>query len=74
MKQYMNLGRDSGVAAYETGAGSITVQFKTGKTYLYTNNSAGAAHVTTMQKLADNGRGLNSFISRNVRSGYERSW
>ncbi len=70
MEQYRNLGGDSGVAAYEIGPGSITVQFKDGAVYLYTNQSAGAASIAEMQRLARAGQGLNSYISRVVRKGY----
>lgn len=40
MERYKNLGRDSGVSAYEIGDDSITVQFSTGEVYLYTYRSA----------------------------------
>ena len=72
MEHYKNLGGDSGVVAYEIGQGSITVQFKDGSVYLYTNQSAGAASIAEMQRLAKAGQGLNSFISRVVKKGYVR--
>lgn len=67
MKPYANLGRDSNVIAYENGADYIIVQFATGywKTYTYTNASAGSSVIQHMQRLADGGQGLNSFISTN---------
>ncbi|AMC35759.1 hypothetical protein [Janthinobacterium sp. B9-8] len=70
MEVYMNLGRGSGVAAYEIGQGAITVQFKDGAMYLYNNQSAGQANIIEMQRLARAGQGLNSFISRVVRKAY----
>jgi hypothetical protein len=70
MEQYRNYGGDSGVAAYEIGQGSITVQFKGSSTYLYNNQSAGAANIAEMQRLAVAGQGLNSFILRVVRKAY----
>jgi len=72
MEHYKNLGGDSGVAAYEIGPGSITVQFKDGSVYLYTDQSAGAASIAEMQRLAKDGQGLNSFINRVVKKGYAR--
>ena len=72
MEHYKNLGGDSGVVAYEIGLGSIMVQFKDGSVYLYTNQSAGAASIAEMQRLAKAGQGLNSFISRVVKKGYVR--
>ena len=70
MKRYRNLGGDSNVAAYELGNGSITVQFNDGSVYLYTNQSAGQANIIELQRLAQVGQGLNSFINRYVRKGY----
>ena len=52
MERYKNLGGNSGVAAYEIGQGSITVQFKDGSAYLYTSQSAGMANLAEMQRLA----------------------
>lgn len=67
---YKNFGGASGVHGYEIGQGSITVQFRDGWTYVYTNLSAGAANITEMQRLAEQGQGLNSFIGRVVRTRY----
>ena len=71
MERYKNLGGDSGVSAYEIGAESITVQFNTGAVYHYTYRSAGSANIEKMKLLAVAGKGLNSFITRNVKKGYE---
>lgn len=70
MERYRNLGGDSNVAAFELGNGSITVQFNDGSVYLYTNQSAGQANIIELQRLAQVGQGLNSFINRYVRKGY----
>lgn len=72
MQDYQNLGGDSGVSAYEIHEDSISVEFKTGKVYEYSNGSAGSAHIENMKKLAIAGRGLNSYINTNpeVRNGY----
>lgn len=70
MERYMNLGGDSGVAAYEIGNDSIAVQFSDGAVYLYTSQSAGARNLAEMQRLAATGQGLNSFIRKVVRKGY----
>lgn len=71
MERYNNLGKNSGVSAYEIGAESITVQFSSGAVYLYTYKSAGSSNIEKMKLLAVAGKGLNSFIMRNVRKGYE---
>lgn len=74
MERYKNLGGDSSVVAYQLGEGEITVQFSDGWLYLYTTQSAGAANISEMQRLALHGCGLNSFIGRIVRKGYARKW
>jgi hypothetical protein len=74
MERYKNLGGDSGIAAYELGAGIIIVQFKDGWKYEYTSQSAGAGAIATMHRLAMAGQGLNSFISKTVRKGYSRKF
>jgi len=48
MERYQNLGGDSGVAAYEIGPDSITVQFREGSIYLYNNQSTGASNIQQM--------------------------
>lgn len=65
MEPYKNLGGNSGVLAYQIGNDYIKVQFKEGRwtLYVYTYQSAGLAAVETMKNLAQQGHGLNSFIS-----------
>ena len=67
---YGNLDGDSGVTAYRTGPGFILVRFVDGATYLYTDAATGARHVRHMQRLAETGRGLATYINRNVRGRY----
>lgn len=74
MERYKNLGGDSGVIAYEVGAGEITVKFSDGWHYLYSAQSTSQANIHEMQRLAELGRGLNSFIGRVVRKGFVRKW
>ncbi|MCX5807029.1 MAG: hypothetical protein NT010_13380 [Proteobacteria bacterium] len=71
MERYKNLGGDSGVLAYEIGDDSITVQFSTGRVYLYTHRSTSSANIEQMKLLAVAGKGLNSYISKYVKKGYE---
>lgn len=70
MDSYKNLGGDSGVIAYEIGVDFIKVQFKDGSLYLYNYHSAGNNNIEQMKRLAIEGRGLNSFISRVVKKMY----
>jgi hypothetical protein len=72
MKRYRNLSGDSGVAAYRAGQGFILVRFVGGDTYEYTEAATGAEHVRNMQRLAEAGRGLATYISRFVRERYAR--
>lgn len=70
MERYLNLGRDSNVAAYELGIDSITVKFNDGSVYLYTSQSAGRGNLAELQRLAQIGQGLNGYINRYVRKAY----
>jgi hypothetical protein len=72
MEVYKNRGGDSGVVGYEISPGAITVQFADGAAYLYTTQSAGATNPAQMQRLANAGSGLNSFIKRVVKKGYAK--
>jgi hypothetical protein len=72
MQRYGNQSRESGVVAYDIDAGRIIVQFRNGDRYLYTEDSAGAANIATMQALARTGRGLSTFISQHVHDRYAR--
>ena len=67
MTPYKNINDNSNVVAYSIGEESITVQFKSGTytVYTYTYESAGADVVETMKSLAQQGHGLNSYISKN---------
>jgi hypothetical protein len=72
MEPYENLGRRSGIVAYEVAFDSIAVQFRDGSVYLYTNASAGAGNISHMKSLARRGHGLHAFINRNVKDSYDR--
>ena len=70
MEEYNHSEGASGVKAYEVGHHSITLEFNDGRTYLYTYQSAGREVVEQMIKLAQEGKGLNSYVSRRVRAAY----
>jgi hypothetical protein len=72
MERYANLSGDSSVAFYEIGADFIRVQFSDGAIYLYNYGSAGAENIEHMKTLAQGGRGLGSFIIKNVKKRYAR--
>jgi hypothetical protein len=72
MEPYRNIGGDSGVTGYETGADFIRIQFSGGSIYLYTYASAGAYNIERMKTLALAGDGLTTFINATVRGSYAR--
>ncbi len=74
METYLNLSGESGVRMYEIGPDFITVQFKDGACYKYTYASAGRENIEHMKVLARAGRGLHSFIMKNVKDDYESKW
>jgi hypothetical protein len=74
LKRYGNRSGHSGVVAYAISADAIVVEFQDGWKYEYTKRSAGAVTITTMHRLAAAGRGLSTFISRQVRDAYERKY
>ena len=68
LQHYKNHGSNSGVTAYEIGDDYIKVEFADGPLYLYTYTSTGMREVEQMKKLAMDGKGLSTFISRHVRN------
>ncbi|KHS35163.1 hypothetical protein QT199_015165 [Xanthomonas phaseoli pv. phaseoli] len=70
MQRYGNRNGHSGVVAYPLADDAIAVRFRSGETYVYTADSAGAEVVATMQRLAAAGRGLSTYISQSVRDAY----
>jgi len=70
LKRYGNRSGDSGVTAYAIAGGAIVVEFTGGDCYLYDAVRPGPTHVHRMQELALAGRGLGTYISRNVRDHY----
>lgn len=76
MTPYLNLNGDSNIISYEVTATSIHVVFASGKwrNYLYDATKPGLAIVSQMKTLATQGHGLNSFISKSVRTNYAQKW
>ena len=76
MTPYKNLNGNSNVESYEIEADSITVQFTSGtcRYYLYTSQRPGTEIVGKMKVLAQQGYGLNSYITRVVKNNFERKW
>ncbi len=71
MQPYKNLSGSSGVQGYELGDDFIKVWFlNSDKFYVYNYVKPGKIKVMRMKKLAVSGKGLSTYISRNVRDTY----
>ena len=71
MDLYADIGRKSGVRAYEIGDDYIDVMFSSGAVYRYSYRSTGVAKIEEMKRLATQGQGLNSFIKKYANKNYE---
>lgn len=69
---YRNRGGRSGVRYFAVGPSFIRIWFKDGDGYEYDARQPGRAHVEEMRRLADEGRGLATYINRHVRENYAR--
>ena len=71
LKPYKNFSGKSGVLAFETGTDFINIKF-TDSHYIYTYNykKPGKKFVEQLKKLADDGKGLSTYISQEVRENY----
>lgn len=72
LQPYASRRHNSGVSAYHSGRDFIIIEFRDQRTYLYTHEKPGRAAVEAMQRLAAEGRGLATYISRHVRAHYAR--
>ena len=70
MNRYQNLGDNSGIRSYDITYDSITILFSDGGLYVYDYETTGVDRVEEMKRLARNGKGLNSFISRVIKKSY----
>ncbi|MCD8265226.1 MAG: hypothetical protein LUD02_14630 [Tannerellaceae bacterium] len=72
MQPYKNLSGRSGVRAYVIGADYILVLFIRGnRVYNYTYTKAGVQHVENMKRLAELGKGLNTYINKYARELFD---
>ena len=70
---YKSQSGDSGVISYELVQGGIILEFKHAKhRYLYDSASPGLIHVNAMRRLAAAGKGLTTYVSREVHEKYAR--
>jgi predicted transcriptional regulator len=71
MQPYKTKQQSTGVVAYEISDDSISLKFKDGSVYLYTNKSAGPGAIAEMKMLARKGAGLTTYINQHVREHYQ---
>jgi hypothetical protein len=71
-RRYHNVGGNSGVRSYAIGPSFIRVWFEDGGGYEYDDRRPGRAHVEAMKRLAEEGRGLATYINQHVRENYAR--
>jgi hypothetical protein len=69
-RRYGNRDGHSGVVAYALVGTGIAVRFVDGAIYLYDRDCPGPMHVARMKALAQDGRGLATYISRRVGRRY----
>lgn len=70
MKPYTS--PDSSIIGYDYWTDWISVQFQDWKIYTYTYQSAWAANIEEMKRLADQNDWLNSFIMTHVKKNYAK--
>lgn len=71
MTEYVAISGRSGIAGYDLFEDAITVYFKDGNQYTYSELSAGKFEVDQMKQLAQQGSGLNAFINKITKFSYE---
>jgi hypothetical protein len=71
MHAYKAYNHDTGVIAYQITDDGISLKFKDGSLYIYTNKSAGPLAIAEMKVLARNGAGLTTYINQHVRGHYQ---
>ena len=68
--RYKNLSGDSKVVRYERAKDAIIIHFKDCSTYRYTNQTADPANIKKMKELAAAGKGLGTFIDKNMKDRF----
>ncbi|WP_419803896.1 hypothetical protein [Terriglobus sp.] len=68
--QKYGAGRDTGVRAYALLPEAIALKFSDGSVYLYDAVAPGRVHVRAMQRLAERGSGLTTYVNQFVRERY----
>jgi hypothetical protein len=72
LKNYKDLSGGSGITGYQFLQNGIILQFKHKNSYLYDYKKPGKQHIEQMKMLAEKGRGLTTYINKNVRDNYSQ--
>ncbi len=72
MSRYKNVDGKSTVARYNITKDAVTIQFTDHSVYIYNNQSVGPETIGKMRTLALAGKGLGTFITKNVKDRYSR--
>ncbi len=65
--RYKNLGGKSTVARYQLEKDYVVIHFTDSSTYRYTVQTADPANIKKMKELAIAGKGLGTFIEKNLK-------
>ena len=66
MAHYNDATGTSGITAFQSSNDSITIEYKGGSAYLYSDRTVGSANVGYMKSLAASGQGLHSYINKHL--------
>ena len=70
LQAYGDPDRSSGVTHFVLLPAAMILLFANGAAYLYTEQYVGSIHLHTMQRFAAAGRGLSTYINRNIGERY----
>lgn len=70
MRRYRATSGNAGVTGFAEGKDFIRIQFQDGSVYQYDHNVPGKENVDEMKRLANLGKGLTTYINKNVRERY----
>ena len=71
-QRYKNVGGKSTVLKYELEKDAVNIKFADRSQYRYTNQSAGPENIKKMKELALAGKGLGTFVEKNLKDRFER--
>ena len=70
MQRYQSSNINTGIIAYDILPDGVSIKFRDGSVNLYTIESTGKKHIAQMEKLAQKGEGLTTYINQHVRENY----